>query len=229
MNHSEFQIAWGKSEQNLQAIALDTLNRFELNKESVNFLSESGLPTSAAPFLSFVGNAQVNKQYSTINFLTDRFNFLEAEFRKYIVIGFYGHGDIIAINTANNFMIEWLDHENYFSPRFMNSSVSQLANCVLCYRDFVKAVNKGKTAGKNMRTTFTETQFDTLHDILESIDEKAVREGFWKQELEILLANRKHFGNKNYFFHRFLIALAGFVPDLCQQLSEQSDLLVSMA
>jgi len=228
MKHSEFQTAWGKNEQGLQPITLDTLDRFALNKESVNFLSEIGLPTSAAPFLSFVGDARANKQYSTINFLTDRFNFLESEFRKYIVIGFYGHGDIIAINTANNFTIEWLDHENYFSSKFMNSSVSQLANCMLCYRDFVKAVNKGKTADKGLKF-FTETQFDTLHDILESIDERAVREGFWKQELEILLANRKHFGNKNYFFHRFLFAFIGVIPDLCDQLSEQSDLLVSMA
>jgi hypothetical protein len=187
------------------------------------------LPTNASPFLSFVGDARANKKYSTINFLTDRFGFLEADFRKYIVIGFYGHGDIIAINTENNCAIEWLNHENYFSSRFMNSSVSQLASCVLCFRDFVKVVNKERNADTRLKTAFTETQFDILHDILKSIDERAVREGFWKQELKILLANREYFRNKNYFFHRLLFAFASILPDLCEQLSGQADMLAVMA
>jgi hypothetical protein len=229
MNYSEFQTAWKKSEQNLQPIAPDTLKRFNLNKETINFLSESGLPTNASPFLSFVGDACANKKYSTINLLTDRFGFLEAEFRKYVVIGFYGHGDIIAINTENNCTIEWLNHEDYFSSRFMNSSVGQLANSVLCYRDFVKMVNNGKKINRHSKTVFTETHFDVLHDILKSIDERAVQEGFWKQELDILLKNREYFRNKNYFFHRLLLAFAGILPDLCAQLSEQADTLAAMA
>ncbi len=191
MNPSKFQTTWTENGQNLQPISLQTLSRFELNKQSVDFLSQSGLPSDAAPFLSFVGDVHPTDKYSTISFLTEWFDFLEPEYRNYIVIGSDGSGDVIAINTTNNYAIEWLDHEDYFSSRFMNTSISQLANCLLCYRDFIKATNAGKTADECFDTEFTDGQFDSLRDILESIDQRAVREGFWKEELELLLANRE--------------------------------------
>ena len=79
----------------------------------------------------------------------------------------------------------------------MNTSISQLANCLLCYRDFTKAINAGKTADDCFETEFTDGQFDALRDILESIDQRAVREGFWKEELELLLTNREDSRSKN--------------------------------
>jgi len=197
MNPSEFEAAWTAAEQNLQPIPLQTLSRFELDKETVDFLSQSGLPSDAAPFLSFVGDIHPNDKYSAISFLTEWFGFLEPQYRKYVVIGSDGGGDVIAINTANNFVIEWLDHEDYFSSRFMNSSINQLANCLLCYRDFVKAMNAGKTLDECFDTEFTDGQFDALHDILEGIDQRAVRDGFWKDELDLLLTNREDARSKH--------------------------------
>ena len=113
------------------------------------------------------------------------------------MIGSDGSGDVIAINTMNNFIIEWLDHEDYFSSRFMNSSINQLANFLLYYRDFIRTMNVGKTADECDETEFTDGQFDTLCNILKGIDEKAVREGFWKEELEFILANREDSRSKN--------------------------------
>ncbi len=40
-------------------------------------------------------------------------------------------------------------------------------------------------------TDFTNEQFDALYAILQSIDQRAVREGFWKEELDLLLENRE--------------------------------------
>jgi SUKH-4 immunity protein len=197
MNPSEFINAWSESEQNLQPISLQTLTRFELDNETVDFLFQSGLPNDAAPFLSFVGDIHPSDKYSTISFLSEWFNFLEPEYRNYVVVGSDGSGDIIAINTKNNFIIEWLDHEDYFSSRFMNSSISQLANCLLCYRDFIKKINPGKTADECFDTEFTDGQFETLLDLLASIDQRAVQEGFWKEELELLLANREDARSKH--------------------------------
>jgi hypothetical protein len=197
MSPSEFQTAWTKSERNLLPVSLQTLSRFELNKETVDFLSQSGLPSDAAPFLGFVGDVHPKDKYSTISFLTEWFDFLESEYSRYIVIGSDGSGDVIAINTKNNDAIEWLDHEDYFSSRFMNASITQLANCLLCYRDFVKAINAGKTVDECFDTEFTDGQFDALRDILENIDPRAVKEGFWKEELELLLANREDSRSKN--------------------------------
>ena len=125
MSPSEFQNAWTKSEQNLQPVSLQTLSHFELNKETVDFLSESGLPSDAAPLLSFVGDVHPKDKYSTISFLTEWFDFLEpAEYSRYVVIGSDGSGDVIDINTKNNDAIEWLDHEDYFSSRFIVIRIS---------------------------------------------------------------------------------------------------------
>jgi SUKH-4 immunity protein len=191
MNPSEFRTAWTEYEQGLHPITLQTLNRFNLNKETETFLFESGLPSDAAPFLSFVGDTHLKDKYSIISLLTEWFDFLEPEYSRYIVIGSDGSGDVIAINTMNNFTIEWLDHEDYFSSRFMNSSVGQLANCLLCYRDFIKKTNADKTAEDSFETVFSDEQFNSLRNILEAIDEKAISEGFWKEELELLLVNRE--------------------------------------
>lgn len=197
MNPFEFKKAWKKGEQNLQAISLHTLSRLDLNAEANDFFSISGLPEDAAPFLTFIGDGNPQDKYSSINFLTDWFNFLEPEYKKYVAIGSDGSGDVIAINTVNNCIVEWLDHEDYFSARFMNTSVSQLANCLLCYRDFVKAMNAGKSIDECFETEFSEEQFEALHGILQSIDSKVVQEGFWREELEMLLANREDSRRKN--------------------------------
>ncbi len=197
MNPSEFKTVWTVSEQNLQPISLQTLVRFELDKETIDFLYESGLPNDAAPFLNFVGDIHPSDKYSTISLLTEWFDFLESEYSKYVIIGSDGNGDMIVINTKNHFIIEWLDHEDYFSSRFMNSSIGQLANCLLCYRDFIKTINAGKTVDESFDTEFTDGQFDILHDILKSIDQRTVQEGFWKEELELLLANREDTRSKH--------------------------------
>ena len=191
MNPSEFKTAWTESEQNLQPISLQTLARFELDNETIDFLSQSGLPRDAAPSLSFVGDLHPSGKYSTIGLLTEWFDILEPAYSKYVVIGSDGNGDVLAINRDNHFVVEWLDHEDYFSSTFMNSSIVQLANCLLCYRDFVKAANAVTTDDEFFDTAFTDEHFDTLRDILESIDQRAVREGFWKQELDLLLATRE--------------------------------------
>jgi hypothetical protein len=79
----------------------------------------------------------------------------------------------------------------------MNTSISQLANCSLCYRDFINIINAGKNADECFDTEFTDRQFDTLQDILESIDQRVVQDGFWKEKLELLLVNREDARSKN--------------------------------
>lgn len=197
MDTSKFQSSWTIDEPNLQPISLQTLNRFELTRETVAFLSATGLPRDAAPFLSFVGDYNPNDRYSSISLLTDWFDFLEPAYNQFVVIGSDGNGNIIAINTAKDCIVEWLDHEDYFSARFMNSSVTQLANCLLCYRSFLKVTNGNKSADELFNTHFTDEQFDTLKDILENIDRRTVNDGFWQEELNLLLVNRQDSGKQD--------------------------------
>lgn len=70
----------------------------------------------------------------------------------------------------------------------MNSSVIQLAYCLLAYGQFVKAIKNGNEAYSD--ANFSDTQFETLHEMLQSIDERSVTEGFWQTDLESLLAQR---------------------------------------
>ena len=191
MQPSEFRKAWVEVEDNLRPITLDTLNKFELTQEAIDFLNISGLPESAAPFVNFVGDWNTRDKYSVIDKLPNLFNFLDSSYDKYIVIGSDGSGNFIACDTSKGCTIEWLDHEDYFSASFMNSSIGQLANCLLVYREFVLKVNETSSPDGWFDTSFSDAQYDALKDILESIDERATKEGFWKEQLEILLANRE--------------------------------------
>jgi hypothetical protein len=190
MKAYEFKNKWNLTENNLRSISLLTLDAFNLTDDVKKFLNEAGLPEDAAPFLGFVGDVNLNDKYGSISFLTDWFNFLEAEYRKYVIIGSDGSGDIIALDSENNCTVEWLDHEDYFSSRFMNSSIIQLANSLLVYREFFKLINEDKNEHNLAQPNFSDTQFEDLMTNLSGIDKKAVKEGFWKNELDLLLVNR---------------------------------------
>jgi hypothetical protein len=63
LNHTQFKNAWTVSDPNLQPISLQTLARFDLDKEAVDYLSQSGLPKDALPFLSLVDDFYPGDKY----------------------------------------------------------------------------------------------------------------------------------------------------------------------
>lgn len=197
MDINAFQTAWTEEDDNLQPILTQTLNKFTLTREAYDFLNICGLPEAAAPFLNFNSDYHPNDLYSSMGLLTEWFDFLEPEYNKYVVVGSDGSGNLIALNTSEGCMVEWLDHEDYFTARFMNTSVSQLADCLLHYRNFVNTVNKSKESDEWFDTKFTDEQFNTLYHNVEQIDPNAVKDGFWKEELDLLLADREEVRSKN--------------------------------
>lgn len=122
MRPLEFKEIWTKNENNLSSIDSEKLINTALRKETIEFLTLSGLPEEASPFLTFSKN--IDDKYEGISSLTNQYNFLEPEYSRYIVIGSDGEGNPIAADTEKNDEIEWLDHEDYFSARFMNSSIN---------------------------------------------------------------------------------------------------------
>jgi len=190
MTTSEFKIAWAQYSGDLRPISIPTLEKFNLSPSTMEFLNLSGLPEDAAPFLSFVSDTDSKNKYDSIDFLTNWFDFLSPEYSKYIVIGSDGCGDIIALNTDEDCIVEWLDHEDGFSPRFMNTSVLHLANCLAIYNQFIGAIKKENGEDAYMDANFSKTQFETLYDLLKSIDGKSVTEGFWQTDLDALIAQR---------------------------------------
>ncbi len=189
MRAHDFKSAWTEFVGELRPISLATLNKFSLTSSTSEFLNQSGLPDEAAPFLSFVGE-NLKDKYDCIDLLTNWFDFLPSEYSKYIVIGSDGCGDILAVNTEQDCIVEWLDHEDGFSPRFMNTSILHLTSSLVAYGKFIKAIVKANGEDAYINSNFTDTQLEVLHDFLKSIDERSVNEGFWQAELGSLITTR---------------------------------------
>lgn len=189
MTSDQFKNIWTSTGDKLSLIDEDRLRNLDLKPDTIEFLTNFGLPVEAAPFLSFAKNT--NDLYEGINKLTTQYDFLESEYEKYVVIGSCADGDAIVINTDKNDEIEWLDHEDYFSSRFFNSSINTLINCLIIYRDFVLTVQKENGEDAFMNSNFTDEQFETLKQRLKLADNRTTSEdGFWQAQLEMELGMR---------------------------------------
>ena len=199
MNPQEFKTIWTNNSEPLSPITLSRLDRFNLSKPTIDFLTIAGLPIHAQPDLSFAKD--IDDIFEGINKLTEQYNFLDenSEYEKYIVIGSCRDGDAIAIDTDSEDQIVQLDHEDGFIPAYFNSTIEALAEFLILFRDFESEVLKDKNPEEYFQVfDFNSYQFDNLKQKMLTIDEKAVTErGFWNEELEILLSIRQqYFGMK---------------------------------
>lgn len=186
MTIQELKSAWTEPVGELRPISAETLRPLPLTASAAEFLQQAGLPDEAAPSLSFVGDVHTAGANNCIDLLTNWFPFLAPSYSNYVVIGTDGSGDIIALNTAKDCIVEWLDHENDFSPRFMNSSILQLAHCLLAYARFVQTTIRENGEDAYIEARFTDTHLQVLYDQLKETDDRCVNEGFWYLELQSL-------------------------------------------
>jgi hypothetical protein len=184
----EFKQKWNELEAvQLKPIPISKLKPFDLNALTIDFLTHSGLPDGAAPFLSFFQGTPVGR--GEIQLITNIYSSLGAEFDRYIYIGYCDDADPIVLNTAENDQIEILARHNDFSSSFLNSSISSLAECILIYRDFIRLNMEENGHGNN----FTDTQFDNLQQKIAIADPRASVEGFWKESLKVDWAMREEY------------------------------------
>lgn len=108
MTPEEFKQKWISLENNLNPISSEKLDGLGLSAKTINFLVRSGLPDSAAPFLSFSNDSE--DLSNGIQKLNKVYDILDPEFEKYVVIGSCGDGDPIVINTQMDDQIEFLDN-----------------------------------------------------------------------------------------------------------------------
>lgn len=189
MRPEEFKSIWTSTGDTLSPLTESRLTGLNLKLNTIEFLTKSGLPVDAAPFLTFADNSA--DKYKGIIRLTDQFEFLEEEFKKWIVIGSCSDGDPIAINAKNDDQIDWLDHDNYFEPGFFNSSIEALADCLVIYRQFIQDIQKENGEDAYLNGDFSDIQFESLKSKLLQADSKAlIGNGFWKAELDMELAMR---------------------------------------
>jgi hypothetical protein len=191
MTPQEFKSIWTSTGGILSPLTSTRLMGLNLKPRTMEFLTQAGLPHTAAPFLSFVDNS--DDKYKGIARLTEQFDFLEEQFKKWIVIGSCGDGDQISINVDSNDQICWLDHENYYEAGYFNSSIETLAESIVSYRDFVLDAQRENGADTFFNGNFSDIQFETLKSKLLKADNRAfVDNGFWKERLEMDLAVREH-------------------------------------
>lgn len=173
MNAENFRNSWRDTDQPLAVMDAETLVRFKMLPETHNFLTITGLPVYASPFLSFIDN--------TKRFTTER----------YIVIGAGRNGDPIVIDTGNKDQVEQLSFQSAVLLEFVNSSIGQLAEFLIIYRDFEDALIAEQGDDGVLNSSFTDEQFEGLKNRMLEVDEKALQEdSFWKKELDILLEDR---------------------------------------
>ncbi|MDB5150466.1 MAG: hypothetical protein JWQ57_4486 [Mucilaginibacter sp.] len=200
MTPQEFKNNWTSTGEPLTPLSKSRLDKFNLRRETSDFLNIAGLPSYCEPNLSFANDT--DDIFYGINKLTDQYDYLkeeyapeddQPEFDKYIVIGSCRDGDVIAIDTNDNDKIVELDHEDSFSSMYFNSSIAALAGFLALYRDFEAEVLQDKDPEDNSQYyNFTNEQIEQLINKMYAMDSKAITEhGFWKNELEIMYAIRQ--------------------------------------
>jgi hypothetical protein len=158
----------------------------EMTSETTRFLREAGLPQNAAPYLSFDDLARgLRRIYEVYGPQADWSAHERERLKPYLILGSDGSGNPICLDLANGDRIVWLDHERRFAiTQFINSSVGQLAECLLVYSQMLETFQQAD----DEKADVDDLSLDLIEEIVErlhQIDADALREGcFWQQEME---------------------------------------------
>lgn len=189
MRPQEFIERWGPDGDPCIVLSQERLQKINLKASTAEFLAVAGLPQDAAPFLSF---GELNEASSPFGLkLSAVFDHLGGEYERFIVLGFDGSGNTIAIDTGNDDQVVWLDHEDDFRHAYMNSSIGALATFLLGYRDFVQDLLNAKGEDAFLNGEYEDHELAELQQKLELVDSRAFDSGtFWSQELGTMNANQ---------------------------------------
>ena len=123
------------------------------------FLTDSGLPEDAAPFLSFGLDA-------------DRALMPLYGFPDSVMIGHNGCGDAICVDQADDGAVVYYNHDNNMQRIFINSSIAAFAASLCAYSSFMRTKDA-----------------DAFRLEISTIDQVASGPGsFWVSEMENELA-----------------------------------------
>ena len=126
-----FEQLWSKDGDGLFKFSKEDVAKINMSDLESKYLYESGLPKEAAPFLTFGGDI-----YGSLPKVSEVWD-LSNDFSRYTVIGSNESGDPICIDSLNNGEIVYLNHDYDFIRVFMNTSISQFLECLLCYQKMI--------------------------------------------------------------------------------------------
>jgi hypothetical protein len=182
LSPKDFVARWGSDE--LVRFPAQAVDRLPLIAEDKALLVQAGLPTDAAPFLSF--DAPKSAELPSV---TEQWG-AATEFQRYRVIGSDGSGNPIALDAQSHGEVVLLDHENRFARLLMNTTVRQMVESLLAYRKLIQDTQAefGPDAFLDGKTSVAARK--SLREELTKIDPAAVTPGsFWSGELQNLDAN----------------------------------------
>lgn len=172
---------WINKGEDLNTYKLSQLNNPRLSKPTIDFLMNCGMPSSAAPFLSFD-----DCQLETIPTPNQVFGIEIDQLNDYLWIGSNGSGDPVCIDLYNNNEIVYLNHDNDFERVFMNSGLEALSRCLIIFKDFISSVNASNESNYLDRN-FSDKVVEQLRQDLSEIDPKCVEENaMWGMDLQYL-------------------------------------------
>jgi hypothetical protein len=177
---NSFKSFWG-DDTPLSVATRERLDALNLATESRDFLAEAGLPGSAAPYLDF--NLNSPTAFSPVHLV---WTCLGAEYAHFRIIGNTAWGDPICIDESCPSRIIYLNHDDNFKLVFVNSSVPQLAHCLLIYREFVQKVRQAGGEDAFLKGRFPKEPWEWVCEQFQQVDDPALDEGaFWANELRI--------------------------------------------
>jgi|SRR5579871_2043653 len=176
---------WKDNGEKLYTYSPSNIDKVKVDNETFLFLTTCGLPSHAAPFLSF-GELKEDKLWTPNQVFKIDFEKLD----DYLMFGSDGSGDPLCIDTTKHNQIVYLNHDNYFEKILINESILQFAVCLTKYRDFFLSL-VDMSSDDFTRRKFTDTEFEQLKDGFKNIDSLSLSDNsFWAAELDSLLWSR---------------------------------------
>jgi hypothetical protein len=178
MNPTEFKLKWiqDKSDRWTE-FNVNELEQSDLNQSTKDFLT-LGFPEDAPPYLGF-GLRSYDWKFNTILGYYE-YDDLDPATKFYWILGSDNSGNPICIDSSQNDRIILLDHEQNFEIiQSVNKNISELANSLIIYRDFVE----------NSNSEFTEENLIKLEESFISLNPNYyIESNFWDTEIENLRA-----------------------------------------
>ena len=192
MRPEEFKYQWESLNKNREILnpllinySYEDLKDININSLTKEFLIDSGLPKSTAPFLFF--DPSPTKK---IKSLKEELNLKKNNFINYYIIG-GSDGSDICVNSDKNDQIELLyfsevmdfevGYRSEISSLIVNNSINKLAESILLYNS-VKIENREKSYLSEEEKSEIIMKLRTL---MRNIDSKSFDEdGFWNIETE---------------------------------------------
>lgn len=172
MNAAQFKVEWEASGDALYCFSTDELSGCDIPESAKRFLQSAGLPSEAAPFLSFQ---------------PIRLDWLGPRSEEFYGVGSDGAGNPLAIDADGAIWL--IDHEAPDRRMFVNSSVEVLAESLLAYRRLVEEATEAGGEDSFLDGSVPEHAIDTLSRSISAVDHASIGAGtFWAAELSSLRA-----------------------------------------